>query len=360
MTVGKRGFLTGFGAWMAASVLAAIPVSVAACGASAGADAGSIPASPGAQDPSDSGSGGPEDRVAPPGSVDPCTGPIDAGADRVCTYTFKGKSRTFLVYAPANYNPSAPVGVVIDAHGATESAEMHAGLEPFKTWPANYGSGWRLLADTEGFAVITPQGIGNKWVSSDIEFILDVQAKVKTATAIDPKRMFMTGISNGGWLTHQVACAGSDLFGGFSPISGYPNVSGTCSAKAAVPMISFHASGDTVIPYAFGKTATSGWANANHCKTGPTKSITFGGPNSDTRKLCFGNVPGSTTSWELVACSKSDPETTCESWEGCDAGSRVTFCTVTASSQPVGGHILYFNDTKLSLAAAAWSFFNQP
>ena len=26
-------------------------------------------------------------------------------------------------------------------------------------------------------------------------------------------------------------------------------------------------------------------------------------------------------------------------------------------SQPVGGHILYFNDTQLSLAAVAWEFF---
>src|SRR5262245_9449769 len=65
---------------------------------------------------------------APQPGADPCSAPLTPGTDRQCTFDYGGKSRSFLVYAPANYDPCTPVSVVVDAHGATESAEMHAGL----------------------------------------------------------------------------------------------------------------------------------------------------------------------------------------------------------------------------------------
>ena len=48
---------------------------------------------------------------------------------------------------------------------------------------------------------------------------------------------------------------------------------------------------------------------------------------------------------------------TCETWDHCDDDVKVTFCSVNGEKQYVGGHVLYFNDTKLSLAAVAWEFF---
>lgn len=35
------------------------------------------------------------------------------------------------------------------------------------------------------------------------------------------------------------------------------------------------------------------------------------------------------------------------------------FCTVAAGTQPLGGHILYNNDTQLNLAEVAWPFFKK-
>jgi hypothetical protein len=47
----------------------------------------------------------------------------------------------------------------------------------------------------------------------------------------------------------------------------------------------------------------------------------------------------------------------------CDGGSAATFCTVAPDHEhhfdQFGGHVLYFNDTTLSLAAVAWRFFQQ-
>jgi poly(3-hydroxybutyrate) depolymerase len=289
---------------------------------------------------------------------DPCTAPLAPGTDRKCTFEFEGKKRSFLVYSPANYDACSPAPVVVDAHGATETAEQHAGLEAFKTWPNGLGSGWRIVADREGFIVVTPQGVGNFWNEGDVDFIVEVEKKVTQIANVDPKKVYFTGISNGGFLSYWTACRDLGIFQGFSPISGQAGTT-TCPTTHPAPMIAFHAEGDTVIPYAGGQEGAALWAKANHCKTGPTRSMTFGGANADDRELCLASEADDKPPWRLAPCSKTAPESTCETWEGCDEGNKVTFCTVAGKEQPVGGHILYFNDTRLSLAAVAWDFFKQ-
>jgi len=58
-------------------------------------------------------------------------------------------------------------------------------------------------------------------------------------------------------------------------------------------------------------------------------------------------------------CQASAPASKCVSWTQCDDGVEVVFCTVVASTQPLGGHILYNNDTSLDLSEVAWRFFKK-
>jgi len=296
---------------------------------------------------------------APPTAVegdDPCTAALTPGSDRKCTFEVGGQERSFLVYAPKSYDPCAPAAVVVDAHGATESAEQHAGLEPFRTWPAGLGSGWRVVADRKGFVVVTPQGIGNFWNENDVDYLVEVDARVRKIARVDPARVYLTGISNGGFLSYWAACRDLDIFRGFAPIAGSASSPG-CKISRPAPLIAFHAKGDTVVPYAGGKRGAEGWAKSNGCKKGPTPSLTFGGKKADARELCLASEAGD--KWRLAACGPSAPETTCQTWDECDGGVKVTLCDVPGEQQPVGGHILYFNDTKLSLAAVTWEFFEQ-
>ena len=43
----------------------------------------------------------------------------------------------------------------------------------------------------------------------------------------------------------------------------------------------------------------------------------------------------------------------------CDEGVEVAFCTVNADSRPIGGHILYHNDSALQLASVGWKFLKK-
>lgn len=289
---------------------------------------------------------------------DPCTAPLAPGSSRKCTFEFAGKKRSFLLYAPANYDPCTKTPLVVDAHGASETAEAHAGLERFRTWPEGLGSGWRLLADREGFLVLTPQGIDNVWVDSDVNFLLEVEKMTTGLANVDPEKVFLTGISNGGQITYSTACSDPNVFHGYAPISGWSSAK-SCAITHSVPMIGFHSETDALIPYKNGKESASEWAKSNHCKKGPTPSLTFGGAKATSELLCLESEADDKPPWRLAPCNSALPETTCESWEDCDDGNKVIFCTVPGDKQPVGGHILYFNDTKLSLAAVTWQFFKQ-
>ena len=121
------------------------------------------------------------------------------------------------------------------------------------------------------------------------------------------------------------------------------------------PLIGFHATGDSIVPYQAGVDGAAVWAEALHCGNGPTPSDNHGGPSSNGKEHCL--APSGNDQWKLVACDPNLPAATCQSWTDCDGGQRVTFCDVPGGNQPVGGHILYFNDTQLSLAAVAWEFF---
>ena len=160
---------------------------------------------------------------APPTGPDPgdCDAPLQPGADRTCTLKFGGETREYLLYAPAGYDPCVPTALVVDAHGSSETDAEQAGLDPFLDWPGGLGSGWRLVADREGFLVAQPQGIRNQWTESDAPLMDEIAARVERVADVDPDRVYLTGISNGGGLTYWTACEDTAVFHGFAPVSGY-------------------------------------------------------------------------------------------------------------------------------------------
>ena len=300
----------------------------------------------------------------PTASVDPadCNAPLVPGADRRCTMQVGGQRREVLVYAPASWDPCHPSALVVDAHGAQETDEENAGKEPFFDWPNGLGSGWRLLADREGVVVVQPQGIGNGWQESDADFMLQIPAFVGRTAAIDPRRTYLTGISNGAELTYWTACRDTNVYRAFAPVAGF----GTqhCPLTHPAPIIHFHAPTDRLVSLASGQAAFDMIRQSDHCPGGPRPSWTFGEGSADQSASCLASAPeGATERWRLVPCDGTKPATTCQTWGPCDGGSAATFCTVAPDQEhhfdQMGGHVLYFNGTSLSLAAVAWRFFGQ-
>ena len=184
------------------------------------------------------------------------------GDERTCMLG----TRKYIVHAGKSMNACKPVALVIDAHGATETAEQQLGREEFCAGSGlcwnGLGSGWAAESDTPGggFIAVFPQGISNRWSASDADFMLDIVEEMKKLADIDPEKVYISGISNGGFLTFQTGCPHSDVFRGMSPNAGG---SSCTSLKRPIPVISFDAQPD----FAYGghETAFNSVKDLNHC-----------------------------------------------------------------------------------------------
>ena len=123
---------------------------------------------------------------------------------------------------------------------------------------------------------------------SDKAFTTDLLNYLKSKYCIDSNRIYASGMSNGGGFVSTLACSlayGSD-FAAFAPVAGafYTDVNNrTCKpAQVPLPILEFHGTNDTVIPYNGGNGAggavpaipdwLSRWAVRNGCSDPPTAS----------------------------------------------------------------------------------------
>ncbi len=164
------------------------------------------------------------------------------------TITVGTLARTFLVYRPASLSRSSPVPLVVMIHGGGGNAAA-----------AERTYGWDAEADSEHFVVAYPEGIDHSWSVgggccgvparshiNDAGFITQLVSTVSRELPIDPKRVYATGISEGGMLAYHLACQTS-VFAAIGPDSA--TLLGSCPAPPAISVIHIHGTADQRIPY---------------------------------------------------------------------------------------------------------------
>jgi len=137
-------------------------------------------------------------------------------------------------YIPAGLEAGAALVVVL--HGCTQNA---AGYDA--------GSGWSELADRHGFALLFPEqtrannpNLCFNWfqpedTARDAGEALSIRQMVAAMLerhAIDPKRVFVTGLSAGGAMTSVMLATYPDVFAGGAIIAGLPYGSATSMPQA--------------------------------------------------------------------------------------------------------------------------------
>lgn len=163
-----------------------------------------------------------------------------------------GKRRAFLIHTPPSYDGSQPLSMIIALHGGTGSAK---GLED-QSKLSNY-------ADQEGFIAVYPDGWRRTWNAGgccgpamnkdvdDVGFISKVIDHMLANYNIDADRVYVTGMSNGGFMAYRLACEIPDKIAAIAPVAASMNVT-SCSPSSPVSIIHMHSYNDSNVPYTGG------------------------------------------------------------------------------------------------------------
>lgn len=242
--------------------------------------------------------------------MEPCVGKIGVAGDTDNTISFGGEDRTYRVHAPDGYDPTAPTMVVFMFHGYFEnagSAESRSGFSP--------------LGDAENFIAVYPQGRSNSWNAGkccgssatlqvdDVGLVGAILDEIEDTYCVDASRVYASGFSNGGMLSHRLACELSDRFAAVAPVSGTLAID-TCLPTSPVAVMHTHGTSDPIVPYG-------------------------GGGLSQTRSVddtIAAWVTNDTCTADITPILDEDP-TTCTEHATCDAGTAVRLCSVEG-----GGH----------------------
>jgi len=136
----------------------------------------------------------------------------------------------------------------------------------------------------------------------DVGFVRAIVAELEASYKIDPRRIYSTGLSNGGIMSQRLACDASDLFAAIGPVSGTLN-DPDCHPKAPVSIIEFHGTADQHVPYDGGngdKSLTNvafvsvrdtidEWVQFDHCLSAP-QTVTIANIRHDIYSICATGV----------------------------------------------------------------------
>ena len=163
--------------------------------------------------------------------------------DRRCTMSFGGRMRTYYLHLPPGYDGTRKLPMIFLLHGGGGSA-----IQALKHYPLEE------VADRESFILVVPDGtgpvameilhtwnvefgFGYAWENrvDDSGFLRALIVKLEQELAVDPTRVYLTGLSNGAILCHWVAARHSDLIAGIAPVVGCLGGRGVGESQVHLP-----------------------------------------------------------------------------------------------------------------------------
>jgi len=152
----------------------------------------------------------------------------------ILSLTVHGVERTYIVHVPTSYKPQILSPLVIMLHGGGGTAKA-----------AMWETEWATKADKEGFLAVFPNAMardpskrssfaGNPqlWndgsdrfypgqkAPDDVGFIAAMLDDLAAKFALDGRRVFVTGFSNGASMTFRVGAEMSDRIAAIAPVAG--------------------------------------------------------------------------------------------------------------------------------------------
>ena len=218
--------------------------------------------------------------VAPTTTIAPTT----TVAPETTTTVDMTAGRPFEVFVPTGYDEASPAPLVILLHGYSASGDGQEAY--FKFQP---------LAEERGFLYVHPDGLKDPrsnqfWNATDAccnfadpkpddsAYLAAIIEHVEANYNVDPKRIFIAGHSNGGFMSYRMACDHADKVAAIASLAGATfNDVAACTPSESVSVLQIHGTADETIKfngaeiaghsYPAAEQTVETWADYNGCTT---------------------------------------------------------------------------------------------
>lgn len=169
-----------------------------------------------------------------------------------------GLERTFIIYVASSYDKDVQTPLVIALHGRGVDGEGMILVTR---------NGFDNLAERDSFVVVYPDGIDLNWNDGrrdqeaddrahtenidDVGFIAALTDMMVRDYNADPRRVYVTGISNGAIMSYRLACELSHKIAAIAPVDGNipMHFIDDCSPSRHVPVLAINNVDDPVVPF---------------------------------------------------------------------------------------------------------------
>ena len=204
-------------------------------------------------------------------------------ADYSASLISGGLTRTYLVHLPPAASAGRPLPLLLALHGRLGDGQGQASL-----------TGFNAVADQYGFIVVYPDGYQRSWADGrgtspadtagvdDVAFLGALLDQVGMQHKVDTRRVYVTGMSNGGFMTERLGCDLAQRFAAIAIVAAnFDQALATrCSPKHPLPALLIHGTLDPLVPAAGGPlegepvlataATVSRWASLAGCSPTPT------------------------------------------------------------------------------------------
>lgn len=167
-----------------------------------------------------------------------------------CQVALNGHARTYRIHVPETLVQPAPL--VVALHGEESNALNFEKL-----------SGFSALADREGFIVVYPEANEGQWkATEDVDFVRAIVEDVEQQYDVDKRRIFATGLSQGGSLASDLGAEAADVFAAVAPVTA-PDGKDELDLAHPMSVMMIQGTADPVVPFAGLRVSVDRWCQAN-------------------------------------------------------------------------------------------------
>lgn len=233
-------------------------------------------------------------------------------------------------YQPADLKPGERLPLLLFLHGLGSSGRI-----------AFEGLGLQRLAERERFHLVAPDGTldsrGRRFWNAhpaccdfekrgvdDVARLGGLLDSLAREPHVDPRRLYVVGFSNGGFMAHRLACERGDRIAAIASIAGAGPAAGTACKAADIAVLEVHGDADEVVRYDGGNLfdrpelpshasaddTLSDWGRRLSCgsepRSGPALDLDRKLPGEETTTLSFDRCPGGSAALWRVRGGKHD------------------------------------------------------